>query len=272
MLKDLLRPIVKKIAPRAISVYHAARMRQHFKSEFAARQSKFRTKIYGSAAPKVLSGPFVGMTYIDEIVWGPIESKWAGTYELELAEVISTIIKLDQYRTIIDVGSAEGYYAVGLARALPRAKVLSYDIDPWARSQQSRLAKVNGVSNLAIFKECSPAELERSIDGKTLLICDVEGYEYALVDPQSVPSLRNCDILIEVHDDASSGFKIEPGATELARRLGKTHAITEFSASPRAANQAPAAAQDVLDSEDLFALLDERRSPRQKWLWCQAMT
>jgi hypothetical protein len=52
---------------------------------------------------------------LNETVWGPIEPKWLGTYELELHSIIKGILRAE-YNTIIDIGSAEGYYSVGLGK------------------------------------------------------------------------------------------------------------------------------------------------------------
>jgi hypothetical protein len=118
LLSSFIKKTLKRYAPQTVSLYSSTKSRRKFKRELLARQTKYKTLIYGGADPKVLSGPFVGMRYLNEIVWGPIECRWLGTYEQELVPIIGKILKMN-YSTIIDVGSAEGYYAIGLARCFP---------------------------------------------------------------------------------------------------------------------------------------------------------
>jgi predicted O-methyltransferase YrrM len=90
------------------------------------------------------------MAYLDETVWGPITPKWLGCYELELHDIVETAIAC-RYDRVIDVGCAEGYYAVGFAWRMPETEVITFDIDPIARRQTRRLAAMAGVST-TIFR------------------------------------------------------------------------------------------------------------------------
>ena len=49
-----------------------------------------------------------------------------GCYEEELHHVI---VRLSGYRTVVNIGSSHGYYAVGLALRMTEANVLAFDID-----------------------------------------------------------------------------------------------------------------------------------------------
>src|SRR5215208_3855790 len=68
---------------------------------------------------KVLSGIFAGMRYVRDAVGGQLYPKLLGTYELELVPVIQALNRKRVAR-IVDVGAAEGYYAVGLALCNPQ--------------------------------------------------------------------------------------------------------------------------------------------------------
>jgi hypothetical protein len=244
-------------------------MRRYFRDTFLARQNRTKTLIYNEADPVVLSGPFAGMKYLNEIVWGPIEPKWLGTYEQELHPIIDRILQRN-YSKIIDVGSAEGYYAVGFAAKCPLAQLYSYDVDPWARSQQRRLARLNGVNNLRIGSRCSGKELEGRVSGRSLVICDVEGYEYDLLDPRRTPALSSCDILVELHEHRTYGFSPQSGSDELARRFSVSHEITNVDVAPRSGLGLAASIRMKLTDKELLDCMDEWRSPGQVWLWLEA--
>lgn len=109
--------------------------------------------------------------------------------------------------------------ALVLLKSIPDAIVYSYDIDVWARKQQRKLAHLNDVTNIEISAVCTPKELASRVSGRCLLLCDVEGYEYGLLDPVAAPALRQCDILVEVHEFEHAKLSIQAGKEELRRRF-----------------------------------------------------
>jgi hypothetical protein len=269
MLKSVTKKFLNRYFPNASSALRAWRLRRSFRDQFLARQTRMKTRIYDASDPVVLSGPFVGMKYFNEVVWGPIEPKWLGTYEQELHPIVERILQTN-YSNIIDVGSAEGYYAVGLAARFPMARVYSYDTDPWARGQQRRLARLNGVNNLEIGTRCSGEELTDRISGCTLLVCDIEGFEYDLLDPNKTPALRRSDILVELHYHGDSDFTPQSGADELMRRFSGSHEITKVSVAPRTGSALDATLRAKLTAQELADCMDECRYPEQLWLWLQS--
>ena len=67
----------------------------------------------------VQGGPFAGMTYVRGVSCANTISRLLGSYEAELHPVVEQVISRS-YPTVIDVGCAEGYYAIGLARRSPQ--------------------------------------------------------------------------------------------------------------------------------------------------------
>jgi hypothetical protein len=84
---------------------------------------KVREALYGTSPIEILDGPFTGLKFVGCSNLGTIVPKWIGTYESQLQPIIESIIGSGDYRTVIDIGAAEGYYAVGLAWRLPHASV-----------------------------------------------------------------------------------------------------------------------------------------------------
>lgn len=148
----------------------------------------------------VMKGPMAGLRYPSFSSFGSsLFPKLAGTYENELSQVISGLNT--QYHVIIDVGCAEGYYAVGLARRFPDATVIAFDDDESARKQCHEMAVINKVeSHIQIRAKCT-SEWIGSIDrtAKTLIICDCEGCERHLFDENNVIALQHADLIIELH-------------------------------------------------------------------------
>ena len=69
------------------------------------------------AADHVMSGPFGGM----RLAGLPAAQELLGTYEHELFDTVHALAR-GPYRTVVNVGARNGYYAVGLARLMPNAR------------------------------------------------------------------------------------------------------------------------------------------------------
>lgn len=150
----------------------------------------------------VQNGPFKGMRYPKlDSVGSAIYPKLLGCYEKELWETIE-YFKKNEYTEIIDVGCAEGYYAVGLGINTPKTKIYAYDIDEKARVLCNEMSILNNIKDKIIIKsECTAKELELfTFTGRGLIICDCEGYEKELFNKDNVKNLTACDLIIEAHD------------------------------------------------------------------------
>lgn len=154
-------------------------------------------------SPIVSNGYFKSMVYPDFLAAGSaIYPKFIGSYERELTPVFEQIIK-EKYDLIIDVGCAEGYYAVGLAMLMPDATVIAYDTDPRARDLCKQIAILNNVSERVKIEGTLTANELGKIDftdKKSLIISDCEGFEKELFTKNNIQNLKNCDLLIETHD------------------------------------------------------------------------
>lgn len=163
-------------------------------------QDSFLVKQLGD--PVVKHGPFKGLIYPSyQSVGSAIFPKILGSYESELHESIEALINKN-FDTIIDIGCAEGYYAIGFALRNKAAKIYAYDTDETARKLCSEMSILNNVGdrisiksefNSTAFKEINPLQ-------KTLIICDCEGYEAILFNKDILPFIKNSTLLIETHD------------------------------------------------------------------------
>ena len=231
-------------------------------------QAEIKRKLFPSNAPiTVLTGPFKGIPYLDEIVFGCITPRWLGSYEWELHSIIQQIMQRE-YGTVIDVGSAEGFYAVGLPVKMPKCKLYAFDVDYISRGQVARLAAMNHVQDRVVIGHyCSHADIGAlSVPGDTLIVCDIEGDEMSLLDPAKAPSLRLVDILVEVHD-----LKINPIVERaLYERFSGTHVIQRIPEADRTAWLKENAQVVSAIPEDLrLRALSEGKHEQnpQCWLW-----
>jgi hypothetical protein len=146
---------------------------------------------------RVHAGPFRGMIFDRLPTEGAFAPRLLGCYEHELHPYIERFIAAVP-DVVLDIGCAEGYYAVGFARRIPHAKIYAYDTDPAARAACARLARRNDIT-LEIGGNFEGKDFERFAGRKTLVFCDIEGGEGDLLDPILFPSLRSYFIIVECH-------------------------------------------------------------------------
>lgn len=203
----------------------------------------------------VQSGPFVGMEYVRHATEGALAARLLGIYERELHPHIEALRDVEH---IIDVGCAEGYYAVGFARRFPEAKVHAFDISPEAREACRSLADKNGVA-IDIQGEFAAETLDQYASASTLLFCDIEGGEDLLLDPARHHALRKVRLMVETHPGAA------PGVTErLTERFSSSHYIQRLEHRPNLANL-PAWANSF-SHLDILLLAWEWRGTATPWL------
>lgn len=211
----------------------------------------------GTAVPR---GPFAGLHYSGPASEGGRAPRLLGIYEASLHPVIERIIAR-AYPLVIDVGCAEGYYAVGLARRMPQARILARDADPRARALCAELARVNGVERrVEIGGEMTGPDFDICHDMPAVVICDIEGAEDALLDPETAPGLGAADILVEVHDCFAPGL-----SDRIAARFAATHRIQRIDRALQP-DALPGWMETFSDLDRLLALWEWRAGPTP-WLW-----
>lgn len=169
----------------------------------------------------VMQGPLAGLDFLPQSAEGCHIAKLLGCYEQPLQPHIQAAIA-EGYPTILNIGCAEGYYAVGLAMKMPNARVLAHDLNPKAQETCTALALKNQVSDrVTVGGLFSPENFATHAGQNVLVMCDIEGAERELLDPVASPALRSMDIIAESHEC------LIPGVTALLmERFKVTHHIT----------------------------------------------
>ena len=134
------------------------------------------------------SGPFKGMQFVSHSSEGCHVPKLLGSYEQELHVHIEAAIARG-YGHVVNIGVAEGYYAVGLAIRMPTARVHGFYLNEKARAVCRKVAELNNVSERVEIGALFAGEnFPRYPKGGTLVVCDIEGAEDALLDPEIICS------------------------------------------------------------------------------------
>ncbi len=171
----------------------------------------------------------------------------------------------NEYTAIVDIGCAEGYYAVGLGLRIAHAAIYAFDISPDARKLCGDMARLNGLEGrVHISGFCNEAALRSlSLGSKALIISDCEGYEGVLFTSGIAELLARHDILVETHDfiniDISSNLRAIFGRTHQVRSIKSTDDIEK-------AHTYRYPQLDAYDTRTRRLILGERRPAIMEWL------
>ena len=224
-------------------------------------QQCMANRIIGKYGPVSRSGPFKGMTCLRDAKEGCLVPKLIGCYEEELIPTFERFFAKG-FDRFIDVGCASGYWLTGVATRMPEAECFGFEADAQVRARCSELLRLNGVhSRVELHGLCKPGDFEDLIQGRTLLLMDVDGPEYDLLDPEASPGLRRADIIVECHDYLDP--RIMP---TLKARFERSHSIEEICSRIREPCLERYPALDALPERHWVEALAERRPAVQTWL------
>jgi hypothetical protein len=216
---------------------------------------------------QVFDGPFRGMLLPDTPYDTMTVRFLLGTHEMELHPVIERLVARE-FRTIVNIGAALGYYAVGLALRCRDSDVIAFEtLESW-HPIIAAAAQANGVGErVTILGDCNVDALRQCLataQSPVLVFVDIEGNEMPLFDGEMATRLSHATVLIETHDHRI------PGATdELLRRFAATHRAEAYAPRSRTRGDLPptvsSGAWRVL-SWPLVWLMKEMRAGPQQWL------
>jgi hypothetical protein len=209
----------------------------------------------------VRAGPFAGLRYVERAVGAPhladcLPAKLLGSYERELHPAIERAIRAG-FSTIVNVGAADGYYAVGLALRMPGARVHAFEVDDGRRELCEEIARVNGVAERVEMKRACDPDWLAALEGDCLIVMDCEGCEVGLLGPEQAAKLSGSALIVELHDF------IDPRSSEVVKGMRETHTVEIVDAMPRHSGEFPEL--DFLGWKNRELAVSEVRSHPTSW-------
>lgn len=229
-----------------------------------AQESRWLWSVLPAGPFRVLSGPFADMRYVGDAIGSAFLPKLLGTYEMELHPVLREFAS-QPMEFIVNLGAAEGYYAVGSAMLWPQARVVAFEAEEEGRRLCRTMARRNGVTDRVKVRGTADVDVLRELVSgarRVLVIVDVEGAETSLLDPQAVPWLRRAAMLVEMHDNP------EDHHSEILRgRFEATHAVKFISTRARFLDDFPPGRDRAAENPvAAIAAMDEHRPGPMRWL------
>lgn len=221
------------------------------------RKTELLDLIYERTGGKVYQGPFTGMSIVRKFSWGDGDTagKLLGIYENELYPVITQLTTVKNFDVVLNIGCAEGYYGLGIARNLPNTLCVLFDINDTAISICRENAKDNNINNVQFNTNCSVENIRSYLEKneRPFIIMDVEGHERVLLDLDLIPELVKSTVIVESHDCNISG------TTDLIiDRFKDTHDV--YPISQGAKNPYIDILFDLCDSDKMLLCCESRPS------------
>jgi len=148
-------------------------------------------------------GPFQGML-LSQGGWGKTDraSMIYGFYEQEVLESLTS--NKGKYKTLIDVGAADGYYAIGVLISGTFEKAICYEMSKEGQDQIKKNAHLNKVSkNIEIRGEAKQNfydDFTQEELATSLILMDIEGVEFDILSKsEDFRKLKNSTLIIESH-------------------------------------------------------------------------
>jgi len=263
--KKLIESALKRVLPAAIfAELKHTRARRHsvqvLRNHGVLEISK---RVVERCGTTVLRGPFAGLRFPQEVLLDlPCAQRIVGSFEKELHPVFEGLKKGD-YEVILNIGSAEGYYAVGLALLLG-VPVLAFDVNPEERRRCRKTAELNGVAGLLRMEGyCDGERMRKLVRGKQcFLVSDCEGYELELFDRAAAADLQFSDVLIELHEKQCGGVY-----ESICSAFASSHSIDTYAAAVRDASEYP---ELEFLGADATRAIEEWRDAGQRWVFLKS--
>jgi len=169
------------------------------------RQKRVSLEVFALLNGMVQYGPFKGLRLIEDPWWGHLDlgSQCLGLYEKEILNFIENI-QPGQFSTFLDIGAADGYYAVGILFSGKIKQSICFERTDkgrkaiqknWIANGSKGRLRVEGIANRTTLSSLTDYDLE-----KALILIDIEGDEFELLDYDVLYMLRRSTILLEIHN------------------------------------------------------------------------
>lgn len=181
-------------------------LKANWRSEtVSARSERISLETYDACSGVVKYGLFQGLSLNRKTWWGKSDlgAQCLGLYEKEILNEIGRQEK-GKYQTFIDIGAADGYYAVGMLLAGVVDNVISFEKSEEGRAAINENWDNNGKPGaITLYGEANHASLKivpSHVFDNALVLIDIEGYEFELLTKEVIKQLRFSEVIIEIHN------------------------------------------------------------------------
>ena len=186
--------------------YLRFRSDQHFMNISGVRREILGERLLRTTGAKVLYGHFKGMKLVSTS-WSArdVGSIILGEYERNVLDCIVT--SPEKFSVFVDVGAADGIYAVGLAVNGRFKSIFCFESSEASQTSIQLNANANQVeSSITILGTAelnflTVLSVDHEVDlSKAIFLIDIEGGEYDLLSQDNLIMLKHSMVMVEIHD------------------------------------------------------------------------
>jgi hypothetical protein len=169
------------------------------------RRSRISREVFLQCNETVQYGPFKGLKLTSNTWWGgnDLGSMCFGLYEKELLEFFYSDY-LNYRNTFIDIGAADGYYAIGLLNSMRVNNAICFEITAEGRDAIKQNWNLNGNPGNIEIKGNVFNDFKSNVKTvdfkKAIVLIDVEGSEFSFLNVEILKFLKDAVIVIEIHN------------------------------------------------------------------------
>lgn len=168
-------------------------------------KKKLSKRIATSKDYTVESGCFKGLRLAKSKGWAEEDAgtQCLGLYEKEVIDCLEDIQRKRRARYLIDIGGADGYFALGALVSGLFENVIVYEADGHLRERLRKQAEENRVLEKLTIRgmvtEAELLEVVRQIGASCVILCDIEGGEYEIMTTRLIKAIKEIPTIIELH-------------------------------------------------------------------------
>ena len=155
----------------------------------------------------VQNGLMKGLKLNQDQFWNKddLGAKIYGFYEQEVQKRISKIAINHKKTTFINIGAADGFFSIGLLLSKKIKKSIAFEMNINGQKSILKNAKLNKVENsIKVYGELNEKNFQSFFSNNfnfknSLILCDIEGFEYELFSKKILKIIQYSHIIIEIH-------------------------------------------------------------------------
>lgn len=210
----------------------------------------------------VQHGPLRDFKILQESSWGNDKAaKILGFYEAEILEELSSEA---QGKYFVDIGAADGYYAVGFLYKKICVGCVAFESTEQGRQVITNTAKFANITLPLLVYDSAQSNFINLVPfplDQTVFLIDIEGGEFEILTEENLFLMRQSIIFVEIHDSDDSG---KEKFQRLLRDCEKHFLVKIQKRVFRDPYAYPEL--DELDDTEHWLACSEGRAPDAKWL------
>jgi len=237
-------------------------------SDETVRRFRLGQRLSRELDSTVAFGPFTGLRLDDSSWWGAADrgSMLLGIYEKEVLDWVAAACA--RRSTLVDLGAADGYYAVGCLAAGLVERAVTFEQSAEGQAAIRVNARSNGVEGRVEVRGLAAADFAAELVatsgvdfGDAVVIIDIEGAEFDVLSADCLRALAGAMVVVELHE------WVDGASTALQRILAD--AASAFDASYLVTGARDLSPFDMLrdwPDDDRWILCSESRQQLMRWL------